>query len=281
MAKLIGAHVSTAGGIDRAVDNALRIGANAFALFTKNQLQWSAPDYTREQIDGFRTALADRGIAATAVLPHAAYLINLGSPQAHTAERSRQALLDELQRVEALGLHYLNVHPGSSKGEMSDEACISQIATAMDHVLNQTDYATLVLETTAGQGANLGRRFEELARIIDQVRRADRVGVCIDTAHVFGAGYDIRGEEAWGKTMEAFESILGVQRLVGMHLNDSKTELGSRKDRHASIGAGEIGRSAFQAILSDPRTDDLPLILETPDPKAWVEEIVLLRGMVR
>ncbi len=279
MDKLIGAHVSAAGGIYKSVDNALAIGANAFALFPKNQLQWTAKPYTEEDIDRFRSALTDSGISPEAVLPHSAYLINLGAPDPAVARRSRDALLDELTRVEQLGLSYLNFHPGSSKGEISDEACISQIAGAMDSILAETATAKLVLETTAGQGANLGWQFEHLARIIDEVSRSDRVGVCIDTAHVFGAGYDIRDAEGWDAAMEGFEGVLGVERLVGMHLNDSKMALGSRKDRHATIGNGEIGLSAFEAILADPRTDGIPLILETPEPERWAEEIEMLRGM--
>lgn len=277
--KLIGAHVSAAGGIYKSVDNALAIGANAFALFPKNQLQWTAKPYTEEDIERFRSALSESGISPAAVLPHSAYLINLGAPDPAVARRSQDALLDELERVEQLGLCYLNFHPGSSKGEISDEACISQIAGAMDSILAETDAAKLVLETTAGQGANLGWQFDHLARIIDEVTRSDRVGVCIDTAHIFGAGYDIRDAEAWEATMERFEAVIGIDRLVGMHLNDSKMPFGSRKDRHATIGNGEIGRPAFEAILADPRTDGIPLILETPEPERWAEEIEMLRRM--
>jgi deoxyribonuclease IV len=279
MDKLIGAHVSAAGGIYKSVDKALAIGANAFALFPKNQLQWTAKPYTDEDIERFRSALSGSGIPPAAVLPHSAYLINLGAPDPAVARRSRDALLDELKRVEQLGLFYLNFHPGSSKGEISDEACISQIAGAMDSILAETTTAKLVLETTAGQGANLGWHFDHLARIIDEVSRSDRVGVCIDTAHVFGAGYDIRDAEGWDATMERFEAVIGIERLVGMHLNDSKMPLGSRKDRHATIGNGEVGLSAFEAILADSRTDNIPLILETPEPDRWAEEIEMLRGM--
>ena len=279
MAKLVGAHVSAAGGIHKSVGNALGIGANAFALFPKNQLQWTAKPYSDADVQAFRSALVDSGIEPTAVLPHSAYLINLGAPDPVIATRSRDALLDELQRVEKLGLSYLNFHPGSSKGEITDAECISQIAAAMDSILAQTDYATLVLETTAGQGANLGWEFEQLARIVDEVKSDSRVGVCIDTAHIFGAGYDIRDTESWGATMERFEAIIGIERLVGMHLNDSKMPLGSRRDRHAPIGQGEIGIESFRAILSDPRSDDIPLILETPEPERWPEEIEMLRGL--
>jgi deoxyribonuclease-4 len=279
MAKLVGAHVSAAGGIHKSVGNALDIGANAFALFPKNQLQWTAKPYSESDIQAFRSALAESGIAPRAVLPHSAYLINLGAPDPAVAKRSRDALLDELQRVEQLGLSYINFHPGSSKGEITDEECISQIAGAIDSILSETEHATLVLETTAGQGANLGWHFDQLAQIIDEVRGKSRLGVCIDTAHIFGAGYDIRDAEAWGATMERFEAIIGIDRLVGMHLNDSKMPLGSRRDRHAPIGEGEIGLEAFRAILSDPRSDDIPLILETPEPERWAEEVELLRRM--
>jgi deoxyribonuclease-4 len=278
MATWIGAHVSAAGGVDNAPENAEKIGASALALFTKNQRQWSAKPYTEELIERFKARLQELGFSPEQVLPHASYLINLGAPDDRTRERSYGGFVDELTRVEQLGLRYLNFHPGSSKGEIEEAECVRRIAECMNAAAAETEYAVLVLETTAGQGSALGANFAELARIVEQCTRPERVGFCIDTAHAFGAGYDIRNEEGWNAMMEEAERALGLDKLCGFHLNDTSVELGSRKDRHERIGYGSLGYETFRRIMQDPRTQNLPLILETTDPQRWAEEISILRG---
>lgn len=279
--KYVGAHVSASGGVYNAPKNAQAIGAKAFALFTKNQRRWDAKPLDGETIDKFKQALDDTGIKPKHVLPHDSYLINLGHPEEAKREKSYNAFLDEVQRCEQLGLDRLNFHPGSHLRKISEDACIEYIAQACNKVLDQTQGVSLVIENTAGQGSNLGHRFEHLAAIIDKVEDKSRMGVCIDTCHAFTAGYDIRSKEAYDKTMRDFEKIVGFKYLMGMHLNDSKPPLGSRKDRHHSLGEGEIGWDAFKFIMQDERMDDIPLILETIDPTIWDQEIRTLYNFTK
>lgn len=276
MSKFVGAHVSASGGVFNAVANAVAIGAKAFALFTKNQRQWSGKELDGETIEKFKKALQESGILPRHVLPHDSYLINLGHPEADKREKSMDAFLDEVQRCEQLGLDRLNFHPGSHLKQISEDECLDKIADAMNRTLEKTEGVSLVLENTAGQGSNLGFRFEHLAQIIDRVEDKSRVGVCIDTCHMFTAGYDIRTREVYDKTWDEFEKIVGFKYLMGMHINDSKPPLGSHVDRHHSLGKGEIGLDAFRFIMSDERMDDIPLILETIDDNIWKEEIALL-----
>jgi deoxyribonuclease-4 len=278
MGKWIGAHVSASGGVENAPTNAQRIGANALALFTKNQRQWSAKPYTEENIDRFKANLSELGIGPEQVLPHSSYLINLGAPDDATRQKSLDSFVDELTRVEQLGLRYLNFHPGSSKGEISAEECMDRIADAMKEAIDRTKTAVLVLENTAGQGSTIGASFEELADIIERCKVPERIGVCIDTCHAFAAGYELRTGEGWQNTMSAFERTIGLEYLCGFHLNDSKADLGSRKDRHESIGKGMLGEQAFRHVVADERSSNLPLILETVDPDLWADEIELLRS---
>lgn len=276
--KHIGAHVSSAGGVQHAPLNAQAIGANAFALFTRNQRQWFPKPLTEEEIAGFRANLAASGIEPRYVLPHASYLINLGSPREEVMKKSRHAFTDEMQRCAALGLPMVNFHPGANLGETPVSVCLAQIAEGINISLDKTEGVTAVIENTAGQGSNLGYLFEQIAEIIDGVEDKSRVGVCLDTAHAAAAGYDILTREGYEAMMKSYEEIIGLKYLRGMHLNDSKKGVGSRVDRHESIGEGEIGMTPFECIIRDPRTDDIPLILETPDPDRWAAEITLLRS---
>ena len=277
--KFVGAHTSAAGGVFNAPLNAMEIGAQAFALFTKNQRQWAAKPLETKVIDQFKANLEKSGIVPKHVLPHDSYLINLGHPELEKRQKSFDAFVDEVERCTLLGLDRLNFHPGSHLKKISEEECLDAIAENMNWTLDKTEGVTLVLENTAGQGSNLGWKFEHLAHIIDKVEDKTRVGVCIDTCHMFTAGYDIRTKEAYDISMAEFENIVGFKYLRGMHLNDSKPDLGSHVDRHDSIGKGKIGLEAFRYIMNDPRMDDIPLILETIDDSIWAEEIRLLYSL--
>ncbi|MBO7307658.1 MAG: deoxyribonuclease IV [Alistipes sp.] len=275
--KYFGAHVSASGGVENAVRNAKDIGATAFALFTKNQRQWLAPELTPAQIDTFKQAMAEAGYTAMQVLPHDSYLINLGHPDDDGLEKSRESFFEEMHRCELLGLDRLNFHPGSHLKRIDEEGSLRRIAESINMALERTQGVTAVLENTAGQGSNLGFRFEHLAYIIDRVEDKSRVGVCLDTCHSFAAGYDLRTREACDATFEEFERIVGFKYLRGMHLNDAMRPLGSRIDRHSPLGDGEIGWECFKYIAKDPRFDNIPLVLETPDEERWAAEIAQLR----
>lgn len=277
MTKYIGAHVSSAGGVQNAPLNAKEIGANAYALFTRNQRQWFPKPLKEEDIEAFKTNMAMCGFEPRYVLPHASYLINLGSPREEVMKKSRHALTDEMQRCEQLGLGMVNFHPGANLGETSVSECLAQIAEGINICLERTEGVKAVIENTAGQGSNLGFTFEQIAEIIDAVEDKSRVGVCIDTCHATAAGYDILTEEGYRTMMKSYEELIGLDYLCGMHLNDSKKGVGSRVDRHESLGDGEIGIALFECIIRDPRTDNIPLILETPNPDRWADEIALLR----
>lgn len=277
--KYIGAHVSISGGVENAPVNAHRIGAKAFALFTKNQRQWVASPYSVNNVEQFQQRCQEYGYDAKHILPHDSYLINLGNPDKDALEKSRAAFLDEMLRCEQLGLKLLNFHPGSSLKKVSDEECLSTIAESINITLDKTKSVCAVLENTAGQGSNLGFTFEQLAYIIDQVEDKSRVGVCIDTCHTFAAGYDIKSESGFRETFEHFDSVIGFKYLKGMHLNDSKKGVGSHIDRHELIGKGELGIETFRMLMKDARFDDIPLILETPDEENWAEEIKMLYSL--
>ncbi len=276
-AKHFGAHVSAAGGVENAPQRAREIGADAFALFTKNQRRWEAPPLTETSIAAFRENLDEVGIDPAQVLPHDGYLINLGHPEAGPLAKSRAAFLDEIKRCEQLGLPLLNFHPGSHLRKMDEADCLARIAESVNLALAETAGVTAVIENTAGQGSNLGWRFEQLAAIIAGVEDKTRVGVCIDTCHVFAAGYDLRSAEACVATFAEFDAVVGIDKLRGMHLNDSKRGLGDHVDRHAPLGDGEIGWDAFRWIASEARFAGIPLILETPEPERWPAEIRQLR----
>ena len=277
--KYIGAHVSAGGGVENAPVNAFKIGATAFALFTKNQRQWVANPLTVESIAAFKANCEKYDYKPHQILPHDSYLINLGHPENDALQKSRDAFLDEMQRCEQLGLDRLNFHPGSHLNLISEEQCLSNIAESINWALNQTSGVIAVIENTAGQGSNLGFSFYQLKRIIDQVDDKNRVGVCIDTCHAYSAGYDIKTKAGFDKVFQEFEEVVGFRYLKGMHINDSKKELGSRVDRHDSLGTGTLGPEVFECIMNDSRFDDIPLILETPNEELWAEEIQILKNM--
>ncbi len=271
--KRVGAHVSAAGGVENAPLNARAIGARAFALFTKNQRQWKAKPLAEKSIEAFRKNLERVSIAPEHVLPHDSYLINLGHPDDEALAKSRVAFIDEMRRCQQLGLMLLNFHPGSHLHKISEEESLRRVSDSINLALEQTAGVTAVIENTAGQGSNLGYRFEHLARIIEGVEDKSRIGVCIDTCHAFTAGYDLRTPEACDRTFDEFECIVGFRYLRGMHLNDSKPDLGERVDRHHSLGQGKLGWEPFRYIMNDPRFDEIPMVLETIDDSLWPEEI--------
>ena len=274
--KLIGPHVSASGGVEFAPMNAKEVGATAFALFTRNQRQWVSKPLTETSITLFKQRCEEYGYDARHILPHDSYLINLGHPQAEGLEKSRAAFYDEMHRCEQLGLTMLNFHPGSHLNEFAPDDCLARIAESINIALDKTQGVTAVIENTAGQGSNMGFSFYHLAQIIDQVEDKTRVGVCLDTCHTYSAGYDIRDnyEAVWTE----FGEVVGYEFLRAIHLNDTKKALGSRVDRHESIGLGLLGIDFFRRFMQDPRFDNIPLILETPDETRWAEEIQLLKS---
>lgn len=278
--KYLGAHVSASGGVENAPLNEQEIGGKALGLFTKNQRQWNAKPLTEENIRGFAENIAAVGIPPEQILPHASYLINIGSAEEEKRKKSAAALKDEVNRAHQLGIGLVNFHPGSHVKLVSEEECLSLIAGEMNAIIEETEGVVLVLENTAGQGSNVGYTFEHLATIIDQIEDKSRVGVCLDTCHTYAAGYDIATADGWNRTMEQFEGVVGIDYLRGMHINDSQFDLGSRKDRHAAIGKGTLGTEAFRPIMNDSRLENIPMILETNEPELWPEEIQLLYGMI-
>jgi deoxyribonuclease IV len=274
--KYLGAHVPASGGVENAPLNAYHIGANAFALFTKNQRQWVAAPLTQTSITLFKERCEQYGFIADAILPHDSYLINLGHPETEGLEKSRAAFLDEMQRCEQLGLKLLNFHPGSHLKQISLEECLDRVAESINITLDKTKGVSAVIEDTAGQGSNVGFQFEQLKYIIDRVEDKSRVGVCIDTCHTYTAGYDL--VEDYDNVMDQFENTVGFKYLKGIHLNDSKKALGTRVDRHDSIGKGLMDIKFFKRIMKDSRLDNMPIILETPDETLWSEEIKMLRS---
>ncbi|RJX74390.1 deoxyribonuclease IV [Vibrio sinensis] len=275
--KFIGAHVSAAGGVDQAPMRAREIGANAFALFTKNQRQWAAKPLEASTISAFKANCQMLGFGTEQILPHDSYLINLGAPEEEKLLKSRAAFIDEMARCEQLGLTLLNFHPGSHLNKISEQQCLATIAESINLAHKAVPNVIAVIENTAGQGSNLGWKFEHLAEIIEQVEDKERVGVCLDTCHTFSAGYDLRTKEACDHTFAEFDRIVGMHYLRAMHINDSKVKLDSRVDRHHALGKGEIGWACFEYIAKDPRFDGIPLILETIEPELWPEEIKQLR----
>ena len=274
--KYIGAHVSASGGVENAPINAKEIGANAFALFTKNQRQWVSVPLTAKSIELFKEYCEKGGFDASYIMPHDSYLINLGNPDEEAIQKSRAAFIDEMQRCEQLGLKMLNFHPGSHLNKISVEQCLDEIAANINLALSKTKGVTAVIENTAGQGSNVGNRFEELRYIIDRIDDKSRVGICIDTCHTYSAGYDIVGD--YDGVFNELDRIVGFEYLKGIHLNDTKKPLGSRVDRHESLGLGLLGMDFFKRFMKDPRFDNMPIVLETPDESRWAEEIALLRS---
>lgn len=276
----LGAHVSAAGGVQNAPVRGQEIGCDCIQIFTRNQRQWRVKPVTHEEAAAFRENRQDCGIGS--VMSHASYLINLGTTDPDKFAKSYDAFEQELLRCHALGVELVNVHPGAHVGA-GEEAGIGQIAHALNQICRaHPDKADvrLVLENVAGQGSTLGKTFEELRAILERLEAPERFGVCVDTAHAFAAGYAIHTQAGWDATWEAFDRVLGLDRLVALHLNDSKAPFDARKDRHALIGRGEIGPKAFRRAVCDSRTRALPMFLETPaGPAGWAQEIQWLRAV--
>ena len=279
--KYVGAHVSASGGVENAPLNANSIGAKAFALFTKNQRQWFANPLSKASIKAFRENCEKYDYKPFQILPHDSYLINLGHPEKEPLEKSRASFLDEMQRCEQLGLDRLNFHPGSHLKTISEEECLRRIAESINIVLDKTKGVTAVIENTAGQGTNMGYKFEQIRFMIDNVNDKSRVGVCIDTCHAYTSGYNIKSPEGYAETFNMFDKIIGFKYLRGMHINDSKKELATRVDRHDNIGKGYLGEDVFRILMNDGRLDNMPLILETPDESLWEAEIKNLYALIK
>lgn len=277
----IGAHTSAAGGAHNALYEGRDIGATTVQLFTSNQKQWTGRKIASEEVDLWKKALDETGIGQ--VMSHDSYLINLGSPDKEILAKSKKAFKEEIERCHLLEIPYLNFHPGAATSA-SEEACLDTIAESL---LEMEDLVfkgktKLLLETTAGQGTSVGHRFEQIGYIFQKVHKKIPVGVCIDTCHIFAAGYDIRTKEAWENTLEKFDAAIGLNHLCAFHLNDSEKDLGSRVDRHACLGHGKIGLEAFRFLMTHPKTRHLPKYLETPDgPDNWKKEISLLRQFIK
>lgn len=277
--RLIGPHVSAAGSPAMAIHNAKAVGATAFALFVKNQRQWIGKPLAEADVAAFRAAMTEAGYTADQVLPHAGYLINLANPDPEMHAKSMGSFLDELHRCEALGLNRLNLHPGSHLKKLSVEAACDRVAESINAALAGTQGVTIVIENTAGQGAYLGSQPEELGRILSGVNDKSRFGICLDTAHTFAAGFDIRTPDGLNRFLDQVDAAVGLSYLRGMHLNDSKGALGSHLDRHEVLGKGFLGWELFETVARDARFDNVPLILETPDESLWPEETAhLLRA---
>ncbi|MBM4176894.1 MAG: deoxyribonuclease IV [Ignavibacteria bacterium] len=273
---LLGAHTSIAGGVDTAIDRAVKIKCNTIQIFTKNNNQWKAAPLTEEAVRNYKNKLKLSKIAP--VIAHDSYLINLCAKDQELLQKSRISFIDELKRCELLGISCLNFHPGAHLGQGEKDG-IKIIAESLNIVHEKTPNFKVksMIETTAGQGTNIGYRFEQLREIIDKVENKKRLAVCIDTCHIFAGGYDIRTEESYEKTFSEFRKIIGLKYLKAFHVNDSKKELGSRLDRHEHIGKGFIGLNGFRLLMNDKRFEKIPKILETPKGPEMLEDVRNMR----
>ena len=278
---LIGAHVSAAGGVENAPARGTAINADAIQIFTANQNQWFPKEPSEENSKGYREAMKKELPKMT--ISHASYLINMGSPEEKKLNMSRLAFLSELDRCAACGVEYVVFHPGSHM-KTGEKECLLRISESLNYCLDKRPdgEVTVLIETTAGQGTNVGFRFEHLIGIIEGVEKKDRMGICFDTQHGFASGYDIRTEKGWKETFDEFDKTVDLKWLKAFHINDSKKEFGSRVDRHESIGKGLLTMETFWCLVNDDRFTELPMLLETPvdDPSEYAVEIELLRGLV-
>jgi len=279
---LLGCHISIAGGIAACFERAALVGCESFQIFTQNQRRWKSVTYNPEEITSFKQARKKHGFDKTPLVAHASYLINLCARQAEKLQKSRNALSEELQRCAALGIDYLVIHPGAHGGTGEDYG-LATIAETLNSVLQNNISPTIVLlETTAGQGSGLGYRFEHLQKIIEQVEQDNRLGVCVDTCHIFAAGYNIASKNGWQNALEQMADTFGLNRIKVFHLNDSLKEAGSRRDRHAALGKGFIGWPAFERLLREGRFAQIPGLLEVPGGMdVFAEDIALLKQMRR
>jgi len=278
--KKIGSHVSISGGVSNAPINAKLLNSKAFAMFAKNQKQWAAKPLTDSEIALFKKELEKAKISPDCVLPHDSYLINLGHPDSEQRQKSLDSFIEEMNRCDQLGLTLLNFHPGRHLKEITEEKCVEYVAESINTAISKTKNVKAIIETTAGQGSNIGFKFEQIAKIIELTEDKTRVGVCIDTCHIFSAGYDLRTEDTYKKTMDDFEKIIGFKYLFGVHLNDSEGDFGKKLDRHAEIGKGLIGLNCFKFIMNDKRFDNIPMVLETPNEDNWAAEIKMLYSLI-
>jgi deoxyribonuclease-4 len=276
--KYIGSHVSISKGISYAIEYSYRLKSTAIGLFIKNPLRWKVPKITQKIIKDFKKTCKKYNYSSEQILPHSGFLINLGHPNPVFLNKSRLSLLEEVLRCEELGLKYLNFHPGSYLNKITKKKCLELISDSINFILEKTNKIILVIENTAGQGTNLGYNFEQLSIIINRVKNKKRVGICLDTCHLFAAGYDLRTKKDYIQTFDAFHKIIGFNYLKGIHLNDSKNILGSRKDRHENLGLGYIGKNFFKWIIQDCRFEKKPIILETINKSLWLEEISWLQS---
>ncbi len=275
---LIGAHTSASGGIQNALLEGKEIGASTVQLFTRNQKRWDGKEVTEEEIELFQRTLEETGLSH--IMSHDSYLINLGCPNEVNLEKSKKAFKEELIRCQKLGITYLNFHPGAAL-DSSEEDCLKLIVESLEELepLASKGPTRLLIEATAGQGSTVGYRFEHLGYLVKHLHKKIPIGVCIDTCHIFAAGYDIRTKESLENTLQEFDRLVGIEHLFAFHLNDSIKGLGSRVDRHAPLGQGEIGIDCFQHLMQHPLTKYLPKYLETPDgPELWKKEILMLKG---
>ncbi len=276
----LGAHTSIAGGLHNALHAGREIGCDVVQIFSKNQIQWKGKPLLDENVENFKSVMEETGVKPATV--HDAYLINLGATNPVTYQKSYHAFVDELQRCEALGLPYLVMHPGSHMGD-GETAGLDQIARSIQQAYSASgiERTIILLENTAGQGTNLGYRFEQLKYLIDHSGLDDKISVCLDTCHLFAAGYDIRTAEKWKQVRAEFDRVIGLEKLKAFHLNDSKREFDSRVDRHARIGEGEIGLEGFRAIVNDSDLRQIPMILEIPGGlQAYKKDLEILRGLI-
>jgi deoxyribonuclease-4 len=276
----LGAHVPITGGVFNAPANGRAIGADAIQIFTRNQMQWACRPLSDDECARFRAAMSEHGIRAA--MTHASYLVNLAGPEGDFLRKSREAMLEEMRRCHALGVPFLVFHPGAHLGRGEAEG-LAALSVNLDWLLERAEGLAVMplLEVTAGQGSCLGHRFEHLAAVLDRTRAGDRLGVCLDTCHLYAAGYDIATEAGYEETMAEFRRLVGFDRLKAIHLNDSKRERGSRVDRHARAGEGHLGIATFRRILNDRRLREVPMVVETPGPvEAWKKEIATLRRLV-
>lgn len=277
--KYIGAHVDSLPSVDVAPEQAHLLGASAFAFNLIDATRWNNPPYTDLEVERFRELCSRYGFGKNQILPHSAFVVNLCSPEPRKLALSRRTFTDELRRCDQLGIGLLNFHPGAHLKKMSEDEALLLVADSINYCLEKTEGVTAVIENTAGQGSNLGYSFEHLARIISKVEDKSRVGVCIDSAHAMAAGFDLSTEEGYLACWSDFAETVGFRYLKGMHINDSQREVGSRIDRHESVGHGTIGKAFFERLMADPRMDNIPMILETPDPAIWKEEIAWLKSL--
>ncbi|XBC40869.1 MAG: deoxyribonuclease IV [Buchnera aphidicola (Nurudea yanoniella)] len=277
--RYIGAHVSILGGLDQAVVRAKNLGATAFSLFTSNPVRWIRKKLNKKHIMNFKIACKTFSYSSNQILPHSNYLINLGHPCDDKINQSRLSFIDEIIRCYKLGLNFLNFHPGSHLHKISEIQCLERISNSINLALKNTQHIKLIIENTAGQGTNVGYSFEHLSFIINRIQNKNRIGICLDTCHMFASGYDLRTELSCEKVFKNFDDIIGLSYLYGMHFNDSEYILNSRVDRHQNLGKGNIGKLAFIWIMKNIKCENIPIILETKDKSLWRKEINWLNSL--